>query len=76
MSLWSTFLITDTALLSSIAAFNSATLTDSLHHDMMSPLRWVTSLFPGSAGGVEGGSWWRPGDLGMSSAAVFSAGRR
>jgi len=69
-------MVTDMALLSSVAALHSMTSPDSVHYDAMSPMRWMTSLFPGCIGdGASGeGSWWRLG--GMSSATVSTAGRR
>jgi len=63
----------DPSLLSSVASHDSTTLSDSLiYRDVLSPLRWMTSLLPGT--GLDGASWWRlaSGGLGMSS----SAGRR
>ena len=68
-------MVTDVALLSSVAALTSVTLPESVHRNMVAPLRWMTSPFTG--GGVGDGNWWRlPGGLDVSSTAAFCAGRR
>ena len=70
-------LVTDMALLSSVAALNSVTSPDFVHQNMAYPLRWMTSLFPdrdGDGGGES--SWWRPPcGLDVSTAASCAARR-
>ena len=67
-------LLADMALLSSIVALSSLATPDSLRHNMAAPFRSMTSLFPGGGGGQS--SWWRLGDLDLSSTAASNAGRR